>query len=130
MAVSYAVGVRNDRLDVITTRAGADAKLRIYSGARPAVGSGPSGVLLAELTCGSPFAPPATGGVLTANPITSDFALVSGEASWFRLVTSGGATVLDGDVGTANADLILNNTAFIEGGAVAVNSLQITGANA
>ena len=61
MAYGFAAGLRNARLDAITTFAGSAAKLRIYSGVRPATG-GAVTTLLAELTLGSPLAPAASGG--------------------------------------------------------------------
>jgi hypothetical protein len=133
MAVSYNVALRNSRLDAITTRAGNGAKLRIYSGTRPATGAAvTSQILLAELTCASPFAPAAADGVLTASPIGDDTAAdATGIATWFRLMQSNGTThVLDGDVGTSGADLNLNDTNIIEMGNVAVTSLVITAGNA
>ncbi len=101
MALTFPAAFRNTRADTISARAGSGALLRIYSGTRPAnADAAPTGTLLAELTCGSPFAPAATGGVLTANAITQDSsANLSGTATWFRLVNSAGTTtVTDGDV--------------------------------
>lgn len=131
MAVTYNETLRNNRLDEVTAFAGNAALLRIYSGTRPAFG-GSAGVLLAELTCGTPFAPPATGGVLTANEIADDTAAnASGIATWFRVVQSNGTTaVLDGDAGTSGTDLVLSNTNFIEGGNVSIESFTISGGNA
>ena len=49
---------------------GSAGKLRIYSGTRPAnVAASITGTLLADLTLGSPFAPAASAGVLTANAV-------------------------------------------------------------
>lgn len=132
--LNYPDALRNAMLDAITTRAGTSALLRIYDGSQPtdadtAVGAQ---VLLAELTCNaSAFAAAASDGVLTANAITSDSsANATGTAAWFRLLASNGTTVvMDGTVGTSSADLILNTTAIVEGGPVAVSSLVITGGN-
>jgi hypothetical protein len=131
MAISYNETLRNNRLDEVSALAGSSALLRIYSGTRPATGAAPGGTLLAELTCGSPFAPAASGGVLTANSITTNQAAASGTASWFRVVASNGTThVVDGDVGTSGSDLNLSSTSIVEGGDVSVTSLTITHANA
>jgi hypothetical protein len=131
MAVSYAETLRHAQLDAITTRAGNAALLRIYNGSRPATG-GAATTLLAELTCGSPFAGAASGGDLTANSISSDeSADATGTATWFRIVQSDGSThVMDGDVGTSNSDLELDSVSIVEGGTVAVTSFVITGGNA
>ena len=107
MALAYdTVSIRNAMLDTITTRAGNAALLRIYDGTRPATG-GTATTLLAELTCGTPFAAGASGGVLTLGAITQDSsANNTGTATWFRIVKADGTTfVLDGNVGTSGSDL-------------------------
>jgi hypothetical protein len=120
-------------MDAITTAAGNAALLRIYDGAQPTDADTAIGAqtLLAELTCGTPFAAAASNGVLTAGAITQDSsANASGTAAWFRLVVAGGGTtIMDGTVGTADADLILNNVTISAGGPVAVSSFVLTSAN-
>jgi hypothetical protein len=130
MAIAYHATLRDTKLDAITTRAGNAALLRIYNGTRPATG-GAATTLLAELTCGSPFAAAASGGVLTANAITQDSAAdATDTATWFRLVQSDGTThVLDGDVGTSGSDLNLSSVSIVTGGAVSVTSFVITAGN-
>src|SRR5689334_19205046 len=110
MALSYSTAIRNAQLDQITTAVGTTAKLRIYSGTRPAnVAASITGTLLAELTCNATFAPASSGGVLTLNSITSATAVATGTASHFRLWNSGATTAMvDGDVGTSGSDLNLN----------------------
>lgn len=131
MALGLDSTLRNNRLDQITSRAGASALLRIYDGSRPATG-GTATTLLAELTCNATFAPAASGGTLTLNAITQDSsANATGTATWFRLVQSNGTTlVFDGSVGTSGADLNLNTTSIVAGAAVAVSSAVITEGNA
>jgi hypothetical protein len=130
MALAYSVAVRNTMLDAITSAVGASGLLRIYDGSRPATG-GTATTLLAELTCNATFAPAAASGVLTLNAITSDSsANATGTATWFRIVTSGGTHVIDGNVGTSGSDLNLNTTSIVSGAAVAVTSFTITGGNA
>lgn len=117
-------------LDAITTAVGNSALLRFYDGSRPATG-GTATTLLAELTCNATFAPSASGGVLTLNAITSDTsANATGTATWFRIVTSGGTFVIDGNVGTSGSDLNMNTTSFVSGATVAVSSFTITAGNA
>lgn len=131
--LNYPVALRNTRLNDITTRAGASALLRIYDGTQAADADTAIGaqVLLAELTCNATFAPAASGGVLTLNAITADSsANATGTATWFRIVTSGGATIVcDGTVGTSGADLNLTTTSIVSGAAVSVTSFTITEAN-
>jgi hypothetical protein len=70
--------------------------------------------LLAELRFGATAFGAASGGVATANAISSDTdANATGTAVWFRVLKSDGSTVLfDGSVGTSGADLNLNSTAI------------------
>ena len=130
--LKYSTALKNAKLDAITTAVGNAGLLRIYDGTQPA-GPGTaitSQVLLAELVCGSPFAPGASGGVLTANAITQDSsANNNGTASWFRLLTSGGTAIMDGTVGTSGCDLTIDSTSITAGQAVSCTSLTITSAN-
>jgi len=129
MALAFSTTLRNSRLDQITSAVGASGFLRIYDGTRPATG-GTATTLLAELTCNATFAPAASGGVLTLNAITQDSsANATGTATWFRLVTSGGTFVVDGNVGTSGSDLNLNTTSIVTAAAVSVTSFTITEAN-
>ena len=130
MALAFATQLRNDMLDEITATIGASGFLRIYDGSRPATG-GAATTLLAELTCNATFAPAASSGVLTLNAITQDSsANATGTASWFRLVTSGGTFVCDGNVSTSGSDLNLNTVSIVSGAAVSVTSFTITAGNA
>lgn len=131
MALAYEVAtLRNAMLDAITTRAGNAALLRIYDGTRPATG-GTATTLLAELTCGTPFAAGASGGVLTLGAITQDAsANATGTATWFRIVKADGTThVLDGNVGTSGSDLNLTTTSIVATQPVSVTSFTITEGN-
>ena len=133
MALAYSTTIRHAMLDAITTAAGNGALLRIYDGTRPATG-GTSTNLLAELTCGTPFAAAAgtpTTGRLDLSAITQDSsANAGGTATWFRIVKSDGTThVLDGNVGTSGSDLNLTTTAISAGQPVSVTSFTITEGN-
>ncbi len=133
MALKMSAAVRNAMLDAITTQVGTTAKLRIYSGTRPAnVAASITGTLLAELTCSATFAPSASGGVLTLYSITSDSSAdATGTATHFRLWNSAGSVAMvDGDVGTSGSDLNLNTTSIVTGAAVSVTSFTITAGNA
>lgn len=130
MALGYAVGLRNTMLDAITTLAGGSAKLRIYSGTRPATG-GATTTLLAELICNATFAPSASGGVLTLNAIAQDTSAdATGTATWFRITKSDGTThVLDGNVGVSGSDMNMPSTTITATLPVDVTSFTITEAN-
>ena len=130
MAAGYVAGLRNAQLDAITTFVGASGKLRIYSGTRPATG-GTATTLLVELTLNATFAPAASGGVLTANAITSGTAVATGTASWARILKSDGTTIcIDLGVGTSGAELILPTVSIVAAATVSASSLTITRGNA
>jgi hypothetical protein len=104
--------------------------IRIYDGSQPATAdTALSGqVLLAELTFGADAFPAASAGVLTANAIASDSsANATGTAAWARLLkTDGTSVVMDGTVGTASANVVINSTAISAGAVVSCSSLTIT----
>lgn len=129
MALAFATTLRNNRLDQITSSVGASGLLRVYDGTRPATG-GAATTLLAELTCNATFAPGAAAGVLTLNAITQDSsANATGTATWFRLTTSGGTAVVDGNVGTSGSDLNLTTTSIVATQPVSCSSFTITEGN-
>lgn len=133
MATKYSTTLINARLDAITTAVGNGGILRIYSGSRPAnVAAAITGTVLAELTCGTPFAPAASSGVLTPNSVTQDSsANNTGTATHFRLFQSNGTTaVMDGDVSTSASDLNLTTTSIVSGQPVSITSWTITGGQA
>jgi hypothetical protein len=130
MALAYAATLRSAKQDAITTFAGNAALLRIYDGTRPATG-GAATTLLAELTCGTPFAAGASSGVLTLGAITQDAsANATGTATWFRIVKADGTThVMDGNVGTSGSDLNLTTTSIVSTQPVSITSFVITEGN-
>lgn len=133
MAIKLSAACRNAMLDGITSTVGGSALWRIYDGTRPAnvATAITSQTLLAELTCNATFAPAASGGVLTLNSITADSsANASGTASFFRIVTSGGTAVIDGDVGTSGSDLNLSSVSIVATGSVSISSATFTAGNA
>lgn len=132
MALAYSSTVRNNRLTQISNAidGGAGAGLlRIYQGTRPASG-GTATTLLAELTFSDPCAASITGGVLTFNTITQDSSADNSDtATWFRLVDSTGAFVVDGNVAASASDLNLTPTSITAGQPVSVTSFTITEGN-
>lgn len=129
--LKYAVALKNTRMNDIATALGNGALLSIYTGSQPANPDTALGgnTLLAQLTCGSPFAGSSSGGVLTANAITNATAGNTGTAAWFRIYDSGGTVGhVDGTCGTSSADLVLNSLSITSGQTVSVSSLTITSA--
>lgn len=134
MAVKFTTAVRNARLDAITTYAGSNPIVRIYSGTAPAdANTSLSGnTVLAELACSASLAPAASGGVLTLSTITQDSSAdATGTATFYRWLKSDATTVIQqGTVSTSGADLNLNTTSIVIGGPVAVSSWTLTDGNA
>ena len=129
MTLGYVATLRNTQLDAITTAVGNAGKLAIYDGTRPATG-GTATNKLAEFTLGSPFAPAASGGVLSPTLPSNVTALLSGTATWYRITTSGGTFVMDGSAGTSGTDLILNSASIVSGATVSITAHTITAGNA
>lgn len=126
--IRLATGVRNNMLEQIVTAIGASGLLRIYDGEKPpGPATAPTGqVLLAELAL-SATAGTVADGVLTFGAIATDAAAnATGAASWYRVTSAGGAGVVDGTVGTAASDLVMNTTAVVAGGPVAVTAFSYT----
>jgi hypothetical protein len=118
-----ATALRNNRLDQITSFAGAGAKLRVYTAAYAAV--------LYESTCAATFAAAASGGVLTANAIGNATATGSGTAAIARLYKSDGTTmVLEGlTVGTSGTNIVIANTTIVALDTITTSSATITEGN-
>lgn len=135
MTLGMSETLRNNRADEIAALAGSAALLEIYDGTRPATG-GAATTLLAQLTCGTPFAPAASGGDLTANSISDDTdANNTGTATWWRLTDSGGTHVTDGDARASGdpdngEELVLDTTSIVSGGNVSVTSFVVSEGNA
>lgn len=129
MALQFETTTRNAMLDQITSKVGANARMRLYTGTEPATcATALSGnTLLVDCPCSATFAPASTGGVLTLNTITQTNAVAGGTASFFRIYDSAGTTCyIQGTVGTSGADLNLNTTSIASGGPVQVTSWTIT----
>lgn len=131
----YSTAARNAKMDGLTAHIGGGAKIQIFSGTKPAnVATAPgAATMLVELTGATPFAPAASGGVITANAITSGTAVASGAAAWFRVYKADGTTaVFDGTVGqsgTGTFDMVIDNTNIASGQTIAVTGLTITSQN-
>ena len=130
MALGFATTLRTARASQIVAAidAGAGAgKLRLYNGTRPATG-GAVTTLLAELTFSDPCGT-VTSGVLTFSGITSDSSADNtGTATWFRIVDSTGAFVLDGTITVTGGggDITMTSTSIQAGVMVDATSLVFT----
>lgn len=130
MALGFATTLRTARASQIVAAidAGAGAgKLRLYNGTRPATG-GTVTTLLAELTFSDPCGT-VTNGVLTFSGIASDASAdTTGTATWFRIVDSTGAFVLDGTITVTGGggDITMTSTSIQAGVTVDATSLVFT----
>ncbi len=81
-----------------------------------------SGTSFGAATDGNP------GGLITANAITSDSSAdATGTASWARLLTqSGGTVICDVNVSTSGATINFNTVSFTAGSAIAITSFTFT----
>lgn len=124
------------RLSIAAANAEADAvcalldggSVRVYDGSQPATADTAltTQVLLVSCAFGAPAFGPAGGGVAEASPLADGTAVATGTASWFRAVTSGGAAVFDGAVGTSGANLNLPSVALGPGVVVSIDSFVYT----
>lgn len=128
MALQFSVLARNGRANAVTTEVGNAGLLRIYSGTIPATcADAATGTKLTEQTCGSPFAPGASGGVLSPTLPADANALATNTAGYHRVYKADGTTcVIQGTVGTSGADLNLNTLSIVSGGPVHASSWSYT----
>lgn len=125
VAMMTALGVQID--------AGTAAVINIYGGTMPAnADAALSGnTLLAQMTCSATaftgITDSGTAARATLAAIAPDTSAdASGTATFWRLLTQlGGTVILQGSVGTTNADLILNTTAITAGSQVSITSALI-----
>lgn len=129
--LKYSNGTRDAQQNGLITYAGSGAIIRIYDGTQPANANTAitTQTLLVSLPISGSFGTDSNG-TITLSAVTSASAVATGTASFFRIVKSDGTTVvMDGSVGTSNADMILNTTAIANTQTVAISSGTIIRAN-
>ena len=105
--------------------------IKLYSGTQPANANTAisSQTLLVSLSIAGSFGTDSNG-TITIGSVTSGTAVATGTASFFRIFKSDGTTVvMDGSVGTASADMILNSTSIVTSQTVSISSGTIIRAN-
>lgn len=112
--------------------AGTAAVIQWYSGSVPAdADAANAGTLLGTLTCNatafSGVSDDTPGALATFAAITNDSSADdTGTASFFRISTqSGGTVIAQGTIGTSSADLVVNTTAVTAGSALAISAATI-----
>ena len=122
--LKYSNGTRNAQQQGLITYAGSGAKINIYDGTQPANANTAvsTQTLLVTLNISGSFGTDSNG-TLTLSSVTNGTAVATGTASWFRITQSNGTTVvMDGSVGTSNADMVLDSTSISSGQTVSITS--------
>lgn len=104
--------------------------IELYDGTMPATAATAIGVqaLIATFTLPSPavVAGSAGDGVINLGTVTNATAVATKTASWARVKKSGGATVMDVNVGTSGAFLTIDNTSITTGDTLTLTGTSIT----
>jgi hypothetical protein len=137
MTTVFRTPLRTSRAQAVITDAGAAAKLRIYSGTRPAATPGAgalpaaTGTLLATLTFGSVIGTAAAGAIDwdEAGATQTNSAHVNGTPGWARIEQSGGTAVMDIDIAAGAGNWQFTGT-VANGQNVVLTSLVLTDGNA
>ena len=133
MALQFSILVRNARLDAIETQISTLAKLKIFTTAPPAdCDTADSGTVLATLDLPSDWmAAAAAGSKAKAGTWEDTSADATGTAGHFRVYASDGTTCgIQGTVGTAATDMIVDSVDFNITQAFTISSFTITDGNA
>lgn len=135
MALQLSVAVRNAKLDAIETAIGADAILKIRTGAPPATcATADSGTVLATLALPSDYLAAASGGAKAKSGTWQDgSADAAGTAGHFRLYASDGSTCHGQGTVTATGsggDMTVDNVVFAVAQVFTVTGFTLTEGNA
>ena len=129
--LNYSQACEQAQLNGTTTTVGNAGLLYIYSGVQPSGPAGATGTLVAgPFTLGTPFAPGASAAlpsVLSPTLPANVNASASVQPTWWRVMTSGSAGVLDGSAGTTACDMTIG--APTSGQPVAITGWTITSGN-
>jgi hypothetical protein len=129
--LKYSNNTRNSQQQGLITFAGSGCLINIYQGTQPANANTAisTQTQLVSLPIAGSFGTDANG-TITISAVTSASATASGTAQFFRIFKSDGTTVvMDGSVGTTDADMILNTTAIANTQTVSISSGTIIRAN-
>ena len=129
--LKYSNGTRDAQQNGLITYAGSAAIINIYDGTQPANANTAisTQTLLVSLPIVGSFGTDSNG-TITLSAVTNGTAVATGTAAWFRITKSDGTTVvMDGTVGTASSDMILNNTSIATTQTVSISSGTIIRAN-
>ena len=123
----YSVATRNAVADAMAARI-AGGKLALFTDPRPA--SADTAVTtqtkLAEMDIPDPAAIAAANGVAVLVDLEGATILATGTATWGRYLDAGGAAVMDGSVGTADADIVIGAVSLVKDADLLIESGSIT----
>lgn len=129
MALTFATATRNASAESIGALLDG-GKLILYTGSRPASANTAitDQTKLAEVPFNNPAFGSASNGTVTATAISNVTPIADGEATWARLVDSGGSTVMDASVSESGGggDVILGDTQISTGVDLVVVSITLT----
>lgn len=136
--MQYSVDLRNNQLDQIEVTVGANARLRIYSGAKPAnCAAAATGTLLVDMTLPADWMDAAADGskakLGTWSGLGTAGAGTGTNAGYFRITDSAGSVAhLQGTVTITGGggDMTLVNTSIAENQAVVVTTFNVLAGNA
>lgn len=130
MAIQYSATHRTNAMTQLNTDIGANAVIKIFSGALPAncatADTGTLGVTFAGNAGGFGTV---SAGVLTASAVAGVNASGTITAGYFRIYPSAATTtnaVVQGTVGTSGTDMIVPNTSIASGQPCTFTSLTVT----
>jgi hypothetical protein len=130
MALQFAATLRNALLDQIETTIGTSPVLDTRTGSKPAATTdADTGTLLASVTCPSDWAAAAASGSKAKSGTWQDTSAdASGTPGHFRLKTSGGTVMIQGDAGVGSGDLSFD-AAISLGGTVTISTFTLVAGN-
>lgn len=131
LSIAVAIAMCNALVDAVDVGSGT-AKIEIRSGTQPSdPDAAAGGTLLASINLPNPAygaasdqAPNALATLLGV-PLSDPSANNTGTAAWFRLYDRDGTAIMDGTVGTSDADLLIDNTSINSGQQVNVNQHDV-----
>jgi hypothetical protein len=136
MALQYAVGVNNARLDQVETTIGGGPELHIRSGLPPSnCAQPPTGTLLCIIQLPADWMTAASSASKAKNGTWSGTAINSGTAGHFRIVNGSPTDVaqiqgiIETTGGSPTGDMGLDNTSISSGQTVTVSTFTITAGN-
>lgn len=126
----YDIETRHARLRATVQSFGPNATLEVRAGHKPANTSAPNtGIILVRIPLGEVGKNEPANGRLKVGGPWEGVALDDGDAGYFRIYSEGGACRLQGTIGTAGTDMIVDGVGCIKGRVFAISSFAINDPN-